>query len=78
MRQGLQGSKHKGSSEHQRVFQDILITRSAGDEGMNDNAGSYPKGCSVVGIATAKGTRVLGKHQRVSLESSGAPSNHLK
>ena len=31
----------------------------------------------MVGIATAKGTRVSGKHQRVSSESSGAAGDHL-
>ena len=41
MWRGLQGSKHNGSSEHRRVFQDILITRATRDEGMNDNVVSY-------------------------------------
>ena len=35
------------------------------------------KDLSVVGIAMAKGTRVSGKHQRVSSESSGAAGDHL-
>ena len=32
----------------------------------------------MVGIATAKGTTVSGKHQRVSSESSGEARHHLK
>ena len=40
----LQGSKHKGFSEHRRVSQHPIITRATRDEGMNGNCRSLSIG----------------------------------
>ena len=57
----------------------LLETRATRDKGMNDN-------CMYLsiriyrwqGIAKAVGTRVSGKHQRVSSESSDEAGDHLE